>query len=120
MSGVPQGSVLGLLLFPVYVDDIWKNVASNIRLLADDCIIYRKIKDRSDIDKLQTYLNRLEELTAENEIKIIRGKRKAARFKEDRLKERIRYYFGDQLIPEASSVKYVKWADHVNYTLRRA
>ena len=52
MSEVPQGSVLGLLLFPVYVDDIWKNVASNIRLFENDCIIYRKIKDSSDIDNL--------------------------------------------------------------------
>jgi len=43
------------------------------------------------------------------------------------VKERIRYYFGDQLIPEASSFKYLgiitrsdlNWADHVNYTLRK-
>jgi len=104
----------------VYADDIWKNVASNIRLFADDCIIYRKIEDSSDIDNLQTYLSRLEELTAENVIKIIRDKSKAARFKEDRLKERIRYYFGDQLIWEASKFKYLNWADNVNYTLRRS
>jgi len=81
LSGVTQGSVLGLLLFPVYVDDIWKNVATNIRQIEDDCIIYRKIRDSSDIDNLQTYLNRLEELTAENEIKINRGKSKAVCFK---------------------------------------
>ena len=38
------------------------------------------------------------------------------------------YYFGDQLIPQASSFKYLgiiiisdlNWADHVNYTLRKA
>ena len=44
-----------------------------------------------------------------------------------RVKERIRYYFGDQLIPEASSFKYLgiitrsdlNWADHVNYILRK-
>ena len=45
------------------------------------------------------------------------------------MKERIRYYFGDQLITEASSFKYtigiiirrvLSWADHVNYTLRNA
>ena len=47
-SGVPQGSVLGPLLFLAY--DIWKNIGSNIRLFADDFIIYRKIKDSSDID----------------------------------------------------------------------
>ena len=54
MSGVTQGSVLGPLLFPVYVDDIWKNVASNIRLFADDCLIYRKIMNGGEIDNLQT------------------------------------------------------------------
>ena len=44
------------------------------------------------------------------------------------MKERIRYYFRDQLISEASSFKYLgiiirsnlNWADHVNYTLRKA
>jgi hypothetical protein len=41
-SGVPQGSVLGPLLFLGYVNDIWRNSESNILLLADDCIIYRK------------------------------------------------------------------------------
>ena len=44
-SGVPRGSVLGLLLFLAYVNDIWRNIESNMRLFADDCIIYRKIID---------------------------------------------------------------------------
>jgi len=41
-SGVPQGSVLGPLLFLAYVNDIWRNTESNIRLFADDCVIYKK------------------------------------------------------------------------------
>jgi hypothetical protein len=44
-SGVPQGSVLGPLLFLAYVNNIWRNKESNIRLFADDCIIHRKIND---------------------------------------------------------------------------
>ena len=60
-SGVPQGSVLDPLIFLVYVNDIWRTTDSNIRLLADDCIIYSKIMDRSDIDNLQTDLKRLGE-----------------------------------------------------------
>ena len=61
-----QGSILGPLLFLAYVIDIWRNTESNIRLFADDCVIYRKIKDSSDIDKLQTDLNRLGEWAVEN------------------------------------------------------
>jgi len=67
---VPQGSVLGRLLFLAYVNDIWRNTESNIWLFADDCIIYRKITNSIDIDKLKTDLNRLGKWAVENEIKI--------------------------------------------------
>ena len=100
-----QGSVLGPLIFVAYVNDIWRNNKSNIRLLADDCRIYRKITDSSDIDKLQTDLNRLGEWAVENEMRINPDKSKAVSFTKARVKERIRYYFGEQLIPEASSFK---------------
>jgi hypothetical protein len=53
MSGVPQGSVLGPLLFLIYVNDIWRNIGSAIRPFADDCIIYRKIINIEDLEKLQ-------------------------------------------------------------------
>jgi hypothetical protein len=37
ISRIPQGSVLGPLLFLAYVSDIWKNIESTIRLFAEDC-----------------------------------------------------------------------------------
>ena len=79
-SGVLQGSVLGPPIFLAYVNDIWRNPESNIWLLADDCVIYREITDSSDIDKLQTDLNRLGGWAAENEMKINPGKSKAVSF----------------------------------------
>ena len=39
-SGVPQGSVLGPLLFLAYINNISRNTESSIRLFADDCVIY--------------------------------------------------------------------------------
>jgi hypothetical protein len=41
-SGVPQWNILGSLLFLAYVNDIWRNTVSTIRLFADDCVIYFK------------------------------------------------------------------------------
>jgi hypothetical protein len=52
-SGVPQGSVLGPFLFLAYVNDIGRNIDSNIRLFADDCVIYRKILTSEGVIKLQ-------------------------------------------------------------------
>ena len=75
-SRVPQWSVLGPLLFLAYVNDIWRNTESNIRLFADDCIIYRKITDSKDIEKLQQDINRLGEWAVENEMKINPNKSK--------------------------------------------
>ena len=43
-SGVPQGSVLGPLLFLAYVNDIWRNMESTIRLFSDDCNLQKNCK----------------------------------------------------------------------------
>ena len=53
-SGVPQGCLLRPLFLACV--NIWRNSESNTRLFADNCIIYRKITDSSDTDKLQTAL----------------------------------------------------------------
>lgn len=64
--------------------------------------------DSSDNDKLQMDLNRLGEWVVENELKINLGKSKAVSFTKAKVKERIRCYFEDQLIPEASNFKYLE------------
>ena len=69
-SGVPQGSVLGPLLFLAYVNDIWRNIESTVRLFADDYVIYRKIINNEDMEKLQKDLYRLGEWEVENAMKI--------------------------------------------------
>ena len=38
VSGVPQGTVLGPLLFSLHINDIMPDIESEIRLFADDCV----------------------------------------------------------------------------------
>ncbi len=49
-SGIPQGTVVGPLLFLLYINDLLKYISkqSTVLLFADDCIIYSKVKQGKD------------------------------------------------------------------------
>ena len=58
-SGVPQGTVLGPVLFLLFINDIATDISSSIRLFADDCVLYRAITSVQDHLTLQEDLTKL-------------------------------------------------------------
>ena len=61
LSGIPQGTVLGPLLFVIYINDILDNIDSEGLLFADDAKIFRVITCKSDALKLQHDIMQLED-----------------------------------------------------------
>ena len=55
LSCVPQGTVLGPLLFSLYINDITTDIVSEIRLFADDCLLLRNQRYRGHCETSGRY-----------------------------------------------------------------
>ena len=58
-SGVPQGTVLGPLLFLLYINDLPDNLHLQVRLFTNDCVVYRNFTTIKDMQLLQKNLESL-------------------------------------------------------------
>ena len=59
MNGVPQGSVLGPILFLIYISDLDDNITSNILKFADDTKVFKRVNNDGDKQHLQNNLDKL-------------------------------------------------------------
>ena len=58
-SGVPQGTVLGPLLFLVYVNDLPDAVQCPLRMFADDTKLFARVTADREVSELQTDIDAL-------------------------------------------------------------
>ena len=66
LSGVPQGTVLGPVLFIIYINDITRNLTSQCKLLADDMKVYKVLRNTNEnMHALQQDLYSLEQWSTE-------------------------------------------------------
>ena len=60
LAGVPQGTVLGPIAFLFYINDLSSNISSQVRLFADDCLLYTATEVDKSSPSLQKDLKQLE------------------------------------------------------------
>ncbi|KAJ8880368.1 hypothetical protein PR048_016837 [Dryococelus australis] len=103
-SGVPQGSMLGPLLFTIMVNFMGLGIWGKIILFADDCVVY-EVGERGG--NLQADIDKIWLLTRKNKMKINIRKTKVVRFTRKKMISRDMYRWEGQEIEEAAEYKYL-------------
>ena len=127
-SGVPQGRVLGPLLFLIYINDLPSRATSSVRLFADDCLLYRVIKGHQDAERLQADLSQFQELEKDWQMLFNPDKCEHIWITNKRNIIQTSYNIHGHTLKETTQAKYLgvaidnklSWNSHVNLVTKRA
>ena len=127
-SGVPQGTVLGPLLFLAYINDLPMNLSATPRLFADDCLLYREIATPEDGQLLQRDLDQLQQWEIDWSMEFNPGKCEVLRITNKKKIIDTEYKIRGQVLPRVNSAKYLgvtihnklSWNPHVDRIAKKA
>ena len=119
LSGVPQGSVLGPVLFLIFINDLPDNIRSSVRLFADDCVLYRNINSPKDCEILQEDLNSLARLETDWQMKFNVAKCHSMKVTRHLSGKQIQFNYSlhQQILEEVQSAKYLGTCITINDSL---
>lgn len=128
VSGVPQGSVLGPLLFLIYINDLPNSIQSRIRLYADDIVLYRPIRENSDYLILQSDLMNIKRWCNVWQMEVNVKKSKFMTFSRANAQYCYTYVFGNSNLERVTTYKYLgvhltqnlSWKHHINEICHKA
>ena len=106
VSGVPQGTLLGTLLFLLHINDLPSVVSSKVRLFADDCLIYSNINNKEVQIALQKDLNLLENWDNTWGMRLNAAKRNIRQVSRTHDPRRFSYSLTWQVLEEVMDTKY--------------
>lgn len=120
-SGVPQGSVLGPLLFLIFINDIPNEISSTIRLFADDCVLYRRISSIADQIILQNDLSNIQQWCSRWLMQLNINKCKVMQVSRKRNNLSFQYSVNAKFLTQADSYRYLgvvissnlTWSEHI-------
>lgn len=121
VSGVPQGSVLGPLLFIIFINDIPDKISSTIRLFADDCVLYRRISCCTDQITLQNDLSNIHNWCSRWLMQLNTQKCKFMQVSRKRTNFSFQYSVNFQPLTQVDSYRYLgviitsklTWSEHI-------
>ena len=106
-SGIPQVSVIGPILFLVYINDLPAKLQSKVWLFADDTIVYMAVTNKTDAAILQKDLKLLEEWENRSQMSFHLDKCNVLRVTRCRNPLTHDYILHNQILKEKDAVKYL-------------
>ena len=128
LSGVPQGSVIGPVLFLIYINDVPEEVRGKVRLFADDTIMYVTMTGERDATSLQQDLDHLADWEEKCQMKFHPQKCSVLRITRNKFTKIFNYQLHGHTLKSETDSKYLGvtindkhfWNNHIDNICNKA